>query len=80
VPKTLTHPAAVSASSRAVRRTIEPGNTADCALCGDRVKFTARLQGRQIIANVYEDGRWNRVEHYHAVCYDEAGQPYGEPR
>jgi hypothetical protein len=23
------------------------------------------------------DGRWNRVEHYHAECYEAAGAPYG---
>ena len=28
---------------------------------------------------LYENGRWNRVEHYHFECYDDAGQPYGEP-
>jgi len=26
---------------------------------------------------VYEDGVWNRVEHYHDECYREAGEPYG---
>ena len=29
------------------------------------------------IANVYENGVWNRVEHYHAECYEAAGEPYG---
>jgi hypothetical protein len=32
-----------------------------------------------VIANVYDNGTWIRVEHYHADCYDEAGQPYGAP-
>jgi hypothetical protein len=32
-----------------------------------------------VIANVYENGVWARVEHYHADCYAEAGAPYGAP-
>jgi hypothetical protein len=63
--------------SRAVTRTIEPGNSAVCVHCGAPVKFIARTQGRQVIANVYVDGAWDRVEHFHADCYGEAGEPYG---
>jgi hypothetical protein len=37
----------------------------------------ARAQLRQVIANVYVDGTWDRVEHYHADCYLEAREPYG---
>ena len=66
-------------TSRAVVRPIEPGNSAMCAHCGAQVKFVARAQLRQVIANVYVDGSWARVEHFHADCYIEAGQPYGEP-
>ena len=66
-------------TSRAVLRTIEPGNSAVCPHCALPVKFQARSQLRQVICNVYDDGVWQRVEHYHAACYDEAGQPYGEP-
>lgn len=66
--------------SRAVERPVDPGNDASCARCGERVKFVARAHGRQIIANVYEDGTWRRVEHFHAACYDAAGQPHGAPR
>jgi hypothetical protein len=65
--------------SRAVVRPIEPGNSALCAQCGAPVKFVARAQLRQVIANVYEDGTWVRVEHYHADCYEDAGRPYGAP-
>jgi hypothetical protein len=65
--------------SRSVIRSIEPGNSALCAHCGAPVKFVARAQLRQVIANVYIDGNWDRVEHFHADCYEEAGQPYGEP-
>jgi hypothetical protein len=35
------------------------------------------MQLRQVIANVYREGNWVRVEHYHAECYDQADQPYG---
>jgi hypothetical protein len=65
--------------SRAVGRPVEPGNSAMCARCGAPVKFVARAQLRQVIANVYEDGVWVRVEHYHADCYTEANEPYGPP-
>jgi len=65
--------------SRAVVRAIEPGCAATCAKCDEPVKFIARLNGRQVIANVYEGGRWMRVEHFHHECYVEAGNPYGEP-
>jgi hypothetical protein len=65
--------------SRAVDRAIEPGNTANCAACGSPVKFTAKSQLRQVIANVYDRGTWRRVEHFHAECYGRAGQPYGDP-
>lgn len=64
-------------TSRAVERPIEAGNSATCSHCGTAVKFIARQQGRQVIANVYEDGVWQRVEHFHAQCYQEAGEPYG---
>lgn len=63
--------------SRAVERPIDPGNSAVCAHCRLPVKFVARAQLRQVICNVYVDGAWNRVEHFHAPCYEEAGQPYG---
>ncbi|MGQ0745157.1 MAG: hypothetical protein ACT4OS_12670 [Acidimicrobiales bacterium] len=64
-------------TSRAVVRIVEAGNSASCAHCGLLVKFRARHRLTQVIANVYVDGRWARVEHYHSNCYDEAGQPYG---
>ena len=66
-------------TSRAVVRTVEAGNSAMCAHCGAQVKFVARAQLRQVIANVYEDGVWKRVEHFHSDCYDEAAAPYGPP-
>ena len=64
-------------TSRAVLRSVEPGNSAMCAHCGAPVKFVARAQKRQVIANVYVKGSWDRVEHFHDECYPEAGEPYG---
>jgi hypothetical protein len=66
-------------TSRAVARPIEAGNSAVCAFCDEPVKFKARDRGDQVIANVYERGVWNRVEHYHLECYVQAGDPYGTP-
>lgn len=48
-----------------------------CAHCGAPVKFVARAQKKQVIANVYVKGSWDRVEHFHDECYPEAGEPYG---
>ena len=67
-----------AAVSRAVTRRIEPGNLAVCVTCGQPVKFAAKLHKMQVIANVYADGRWNRVEHFHEECYAEASAPYGD--
>jgi hypothetical protein len=64
--------------SRAVVRRIEPGNLAICQHCDQPVKFAAKLHKMQVIANVYIDGRWNRVEHFHEECYGEAEAPYGD--
>lgn len=66
--------------TRAVVRRVEPGSIAPCAACGEAVRFAAREQRLQIIANVYVDDRWNRVEHFHDGCYREAGEPHGAPR
>lgn len=65
--------------SRAVTRFVEPGNWAECARCEQIVKFRARERRTQIICNVYVDNRWDRVEHYHPDCYEDADSPYGEP-
>ena len=43
------------------------------------MKFQARVRLQQVICNVYTNGNWERVEHFHAECYEEAGRPYGEP-
>lgn len=65
-------------TSRAVIRDVEAGSSVDCALCGERVKFQAKVRNRQVICNVYSDGTWERVDHYHADCYEEAGRPHGD--
>ena len=64
-------------NSRAVTRPIEPGSSVVCASCKQPVKFTAKARRWQVIANIYVDGVWNRVEHYHAECYEGVGRPYG---
>jgi hypothetical protein len=66
-----------SFTSRAVTRPVEAGSSVTCAACHQPVKFTAKVRLWQVIANVYVDGVWDRVEHYHADCYEEAGHPYG---
>ena len=69
--------AQTSFSSRAVTRPVEAGSSVKCAGCGMPVKFRAKARLSQVIANVYIDGVWDRVEHYHAECYESVGQPYG---
>ena len=65
--------------SRAVIRIVEPGSQVDCEHCGERVKFQARMRHQQAICNIYTKNVWQRVEHFHAECYDKAGKPYGDP-
>ena len=64
--------------SRAVIRDVEAGSSVDCAHCGERVKFQAKMRNRQVICNVYRDGSWSHVEHFHAACYDDADRPHGD--
>ncbi len=63
--------------SPAVIKLIEAGSAAECPHCLERVKFRARHRDQQVICNVYKDGVWQRVEHYHPECYDVAGPPHG---
>ena len=65
--------------SRAVLRLVEPGSMVDCIHCGDRVKFQAKMRHQQVICNIYIKNVWERVDHFHAPCYDEADQPFGKP-
>lgn len=60
-------------------REVEAGSTVDCVFCRERVRFQAKARNRQAICNVYDNGQWLRVEHYHEACYDDAGRPYGDP-
>jgi hypothetical protein len=64
-------------TSRAVIRAIEAGSATVCSHCDEAVKFRAKTKAQQAICNVYVDGHWDRVEHYHLECYLEAGEPYG---
>lgn len=68
----------VNRKSRAVVRDVEAGSSVDCSRCGERVKFQAKVRNKQAICNIYVKGKWNRVEHFHLACYEEAGSPYGE--
>lgn len=63
--------------TRAVLRQIEAGNTRVCEGCGKAVIFRAKQSLQQVICNVYVDGKWNRVEHWHPGCYFDAGSPHG---
>lgn len=67
----------VTLGSRAVLRRVDAGNLALCSHCGEQVKFAAKQQRQQVIANVYVNARWDRVEHFHEECYDLAGAPFG---
>jgi hypothetical protein len=49
-----------------------------CSHCDRPIKFSARAKPRQVIANVYEEATWQRVEHFHEECYEALGKPYGE--
>jgi len=64
-------------TSRAVVRNIEAGLSAECVGCGERIKFQAKVKAQQVICNVYIDGRWDRVEHFHHECYERTGEPHG---
>jgi hypothetical protein len=64
--------------TRAVVRSVEAGSFIECSRCGERVKFQAKVRTQQVICNIYVDGRWDRVEHYHMACYGDAGEPHGE--
>lgn len=66
--------------TRAVVRACEAGVMTDCAGgCGQAVKFVAIKKVRKVICNVYESGKWDRVEIWHPECYESAGMPHGDP-
>lgn len=64
--------------TRAVLRSIDAGCAATCAACLQHIKFSAKVKRQQVICNVYEKGKWARIEHFHQECYVEAGNPHGE--
>jgi hypothetical protein len=76
--KTAAKSSVATRKSRAVVRDVEAGSSVDCAHCGERVKFQAKVRNKQVICNVYVKGAWNRVEHFHLDCYTEARSPFGE--
>ena len=41
-------------TSRGVTRPVEAGSAVECAFCGERVKFRAKVRQYQVICNVYE--------------------------
>ena len=73
---------AAPSQSRAVLRLVEGGNSAYCAGCDVHIAFRSPMHGKreQVICNVYEVGRWQRVEHWHFACYLRAGYPHGHPK
>ena len=66
-------------TSRAIVRNIEAGSMVLCAHCEAQVKFRARVRAQQVICNVYDEGRWLRVEHFHVDCYEAAASPTARP-
>lgn len=63
--------------TRAVVRKIDPGFDDFCVHCDTYIKWASLKKQFQVIANIYVDGKWNRVEHFHAPCYELAGSPHG---
>jgi len=64
-------------TTRAVVRSVDPGSDVRCSRCTKQIKFAARTHPRQVIANIYTNGSWTHVEHFHEECYLEGGEPYG---
>lgn len=68
--------------SRAVLREIKTTYDADseCGACEEPIKYRGvNKKAARIIANVYEDGEWQRTVIYHPDCYEKLGSPYGRP-
>lgn len=63
-------------SSRAVIRSIEPLCNEFCRHCGKLIGWQPKRPAHQVICNVYWRGKWRRTEHYHEMCYEQAGRPY----
>lgn len=63
--------------TRAVERPAVPGQQHECADCGTKIKFQARVRNKIVYANVYEGETWDRLECFHTPCYLGAGSPHG---
>lgn len=71
--------------TRAHVRAIEAGAEDICpddrGGCGKTVKFLAQIPlryRRRVVANIYWQGKWNRIEVWHLLCYVAQGMPYGK--
>lgn len=69
--------ATTTLGTRAVLRQVEPGCMGRCTGCDKQIQFRARKRCQQVIANVYSGPRWDHVEHWHADCYVDGGEPHG---
>ncbi|MCU1346409.1 MAG: hypothetical protein JWL70_2675 [Acidimicrobiia bacterium] len=58
-------------------RAVDAGCSSTCVKCDQQVKFSAKVKRHQVICNIYTDGKWDRVEHFHYECYVEHESPYG---
>lgn len=75
-----------SLGTRAKVSIIESGADDICPLgkggCGEIVKFSAQTPSgfrKKVVANIYWQGQWNRLEVWHLHCYAKAGYVYGLP-
>lgn len=64
-------------TSRAALRLVEPGSWVRCTHCDETIKFSASARHQQVICNIYTKGVWQRVEHWHADCYEALDAPHG---
>lgn len=68
--------------TRAVEKNLLSGNQEYCSyeFCSyprHIIISKTRFPIKEIIANVYFEDKWQRVEHFHSDCYDKMGNPYG---
>lgn len=83
----------IKPDSRAVTMLMKYNDNQECTSCGRSVMFTQGTSNIWVLANVYVDcdhsekecarclgygRRWDRLEHWHEVCYEGEGKPYGE--
>ncbi len=48
-----------------------------CEYAKRKIASSSRAPIKEVIANVYENGKWSFVVHFHVDCYNKLGQPYG---